>query len=140
MKYQLHTEIIIKADLETVWSIFSDFEHYPNWNPFIKSIQGNIKVGERFKAEIGDFRFKPTVQVFNEKQELTWLGRLLIPGIFDGKHSFFFTEESAGTTTLVQREDFRGILVPFMKKKLSTEIKQGFESMNMKLKELAEQA
>ncbi len=140
MKYQLHTEIIINADIKTVWSIFTDFKNYPNWNPFIKSIEGEIKVGERFQAEIGSFKFKPTTKVYNQEEELTWLGRLLIPGVFDGRHSFQFKENSDGTTSLIQSERFSGILVPFMKKKLNTEIKANFESMNEKLKELAEKA
>lgn len=140
MKHQLHTEINIDADVKTVWSIFSDFENYPNWNPFIKSIKGEIKVGERFQAEIGTFKFKPTTKVYNQEQELTWLGRLFIPGIFDGRHSFVFKENIDGTTTLVHSEAFSGVLVPFMKKKLNTEIKAEFESMNEKLKELSEKA
>ncbi|MDG1331999.1 MAG: SRPBCC domain-containing protein [Crocinitomicaceae bacterium] len=140
MKHQLHTEITINADLKTVWSIFSDFENYPNWNPFIKSIKGEIKVGERFEAEIGTFTFKPTVKVYIQEEELTWLGRLFIPGIFDGRHSFTFSENEDGTTTLIHGEKFSGILVPFMKKKLNTDVKEGFESMNEKLKELAEKA
>lgn len=138
MKHQIHTEITIQADVKTVWSIFSDFENYPNWNPFIKSIKGNIKVGEQFEAEIGTFKFKPTTKVFNHEKELTWLGRMILPGIFDGRHSFQFKANENGTTTLIHKEDFTGILVPFVKKKLDTEIKQEFKNMNEKLKELAE--
>lgn len=140
MKHQLHTEINIKADIKTVWYIFTDFENYPNWNPFIKSIKGNIKVGDQFQAEIGNFSFKPTTKVYEEQREFTWLGRLFIPGIFDGRHSFAFTENADGTTTLVQSEAFSGILVPFMKKKLNSEVKEGFEAMNRALKDLAENA
>jgi hypothetical protein len=140
MKHHLHTEITINSDAETVWSIFTDFENYPNWNPFIKSIKGEIEVGKQFEAEIGDFSFKPTTKAYDAQREFSWLGRLLLPGIFDGRHSFVFTENSDGTTTLKHSEVFWGILVPFMKKKLDTEIKEGFESMNEKLKELAERA
>jgi len=140
MKHQLHTEISINADVKTVWSIFTDFENYANWNPFIKSIKGNIKVGEKFQAEIGNFSFKPTTKVYEEQRELTWLGRLLIPGIFDGRHSFVFTEKPDGTTTLVQSESFSGILVPFVKKKLNSEVREEFEAMNKSLKERAEKA
>ena len=107
MKYQLHTEIIINADIKTVWSIFTDFKNYPNWNPFIKSIEGEIKVGERFQAEIGSFKFKPTTKVYNQEEELTWLGRLLIPGVFDGRHSFQFKENSDGTTSLITKRAFQ---------------------------------
>lgn len=138
MKHQIHTEITINADVKTVWAILTDFENYPNWNPFIKSISGTIKVGERFQADIGAFKFKPTTKVFIPEQELTWLGRFILPWIFDGRHSFLLKANNDGTTTFIQKEAFFGILVPFMKKKLNTEIKEGFEAMNVKLKELAE--
>ena len=139
MKHQISTTITIHATVETVWNIFTKFEDYPNWNPFIKSIQGTIKVGERFQATIGGMKFKPTTKVYTPNQEFTWLGRLFIPGIFDGRHSFLFQSNNDGSTTLIQKEGFSGILVPFMKRKLDTEIKQGFEAMNEKLKELAEE-
>ena len=32
--------------------------------------------------------FKPTVLVAEGPKELRWLGRLLLPGMFDGEHSF----------------------------------------------------
>lgn len=140
MKYQLNTEITIDADVKTVWSIFSDFENYPNWNPFITSITGEVKVGDRFKARIGNFTFKPTTKVFNHEQELTWLGRLFMPGIFDGRHSFVLKENADGSTNFVQSEEFNGVLVRFMRKKINTDVKAGFESMNEKLKELSEKA
>lgn len=139
MKHQISTQIVIHKDVRTVWATFTNFENYPNWNPFIKSITGQIKVGEKFNAEIGTMKFKPTTKVYIENKEFTWLGKLFIPGLFDGRHSFQFESNSDGTTTMIQKEDFRGILVPLMKKKLNTEIKQGFEAMNERLKALVEQ-
>lgn len=138
MKHQISTSITINADRKTVWKVFTDFEAYPSWNPFIKSISGTIALNQPFEAEIGNMKFKPTLKVFSPHEEFTWLGRLLLPGIFDGRHSFVFIDNADGTTTLIQKEDFRGILVPFMKKKLNTEVLDGFEAMNARLKELVE--
>ena len=138
MKHQISTSITINTDKETVWKVFRNFETYPNWNPFIKSIRGTVALNQKFEAEIGGMKFKPTLKVLKPTEEFTWLGKLLIPGIFDGRHSFIFIDNADGTTTMIQKEDFRGILVPFMKKKLNTEILDGFKSMNEKLKELAE--
>lgn len=140
MKHQLSTTITINADVQSVWKVFTNFSEYPKWNPFIKSIQGEIKVGERFQAHIGTMKFKPTTKAFVQEQEFTWLGRLFLPGIFDGRHSFLFQSNPDGSTTLIHKEDFNGILVRFMKKKLDTEIKAAFEAMNEKLKEIVEQA
>ena len=40
----------------------------------------------------------------------------------------------------VQREEFRGVLVPFFWKSLDTHARQGFEAMNAALKQRAEAA
>jgi uncharacterized membrane protein len=35
----LYTEIVINIIPENVWKVIMDFEKYPTWNPFIKSIK-----------------------------------------------------------------------------------------------------
>ncbi|MDX2360178.1 MAG: SRPBCC domain-containing protein [Crocinitomicaceae bacterium] len=138
MKHQISTSIIINAVPASVWKVLTDFEAYPQWNPFIKSIKGTIRLGQRFDAEIGTMKFKPTTQAFEENKEFTWLGHFLFSGIFDGRHSFEIADNGDGTTTLIQKEEFNGLLVRFMKKKLDTEIVSGFNTMNEKLKERVE--
>jgi hypothetical protein len=63
--------------------------------------------------------FRPKVKV-SSKYELVWLGRLGIPGLFDGKHRFFLEEVDENTTRLIQSERFSGILAPFVFLKVST--------------------
>jgi hypothetical protein len=43
---------------------------------------------------------------------LRWIGRLVVPGIFDDTHQFAL-EDLGGHTRLTQSETFRGLLVPF---------------------------
>ncbi|MFT8351406.1 SRPBCC domain-containing protein [Clostridium saccharoperbutylacetonicum] len=81
--------------------------------------------------------FKPTLLNFTPNKELRWLGRLFIPGLFDGEHIFELISNNDGTTTFIQREKFYGILVPLLKNSLGN-IKAGFELMNEKIKEIRE--
>ena len=37
---ELRREVEIAAPAERVWSVLVDFDAYPDWNPFIRSIQG----------------------------------------------------------------------------------------------------
>lgn len=82
--------------------------------------------------------FKPKVLTLIKNKELSWLGHLLFPGLFDGKHQFQLIDNGDGTTTFIQSEEFKGLLVSFFKKKLNTNTRNGFIEMNKKLKELAE--
>lgn len=144
MTKEIKTEISINATPEKVWSILTDFDKYPNWNPFIKSLTGNVAVGNKITArleppEANGMTFKPVVLAFEKNKELRWVGHLLFPGLFDGEHKFELNDNRNGTTTFKQSEKFSGILVPLFKKMLDNNTKKGFEEMNKKLKELAEQ-
>lgn len=144
MVKEIKTEILINTTPEKVWAILTDFENYPNWNPFIKSIKGEVNVGKVITvriepSEAKGMTFKPEILTFKTNKELSWLGHLFFAGIFDGEHKFEIIDNGNGTTTFRQSEIFRGILVPLFKKQLDNNTKEGFEEMNKKLKELSEQ-
>lgn len=143
MAKEIKTEILIHATPQKVWSILTNFDNYPKWNPFIKLIKGEVKVGNKITVRIEPpeakgMTFKPKVLTFETNKELKWLGHLLFIGIFDGEHKFELTGNGDGTTTFRQNEIFKGILVPIFKKQLDNNTKKGFIEMNKKLKELAE--
>lgn len=143
MAKEIKTEILINASPQKIWKILTDFEKYPTWNPFIKSIEGNVKVGEKITARIeppeaNGMTFKPEVLVFEENKKFSWSGHLFFTGLFDGEHIFELIDNKNGTTTFIQREKFKGILVPLFKKQLDNHTTQGFNEMNQKLKYLAE--
>lgn len=144
MAKEIKTEILINATPEKVWSILTNFDNYPNWNPFIKSIKGDVKVGNKITVRIEPpeakgMTFNPKILAFETNKELRWLGHLLFAGLFDGEHKFELIDNGNETTTFKQSEKFNGLLVPLFKKQLDTNTKNGFAAMNMKLKELAEQ-
>lgn len=143
MAFLLRTEIIINATPEKVWAILTDFENYPSWNPFVTSLTGEIKVGNKIAVRIeppeaSANSFKPTVTALEVNKKFSWLGIVLFRGIFDGEHKFELIDNKNGTTTFVQSENFIGILVPFFKKMLDNNTRRGYEAMNKKLKELVE--
>ncbi|WP_291722223.1 SRPBCC domain-containing protein [Bernardetia sp.] len=143
MAYQIQTSINIQSTPQKIWSILTDFKNYPNWNPFIKSIEGTPKVGNKIIAKIQPpnsnlMSFTPKVLVFDENKEFVWLGHLLFKGLFDGEHRFKLIDNQDGTTTFVQSENFKGLFVPIFKSQLDKNTRTGFELMNQKLKELAE--
>ena len=143
MAKEISTEIRIHATPDKVWAILTNFENYPNWNPFIKSIKGEITVGKKIVARLEPpkargMTFHPKVLVFDKEKEFQWIGHLFIPGLFDGEHRFELIDNGDSTTTFRQSEKFKGILVPLFKKMLENNTKSGFILMNEKLKELAE--
>ena len=49
---ELHSEIEIDASAELIWSILTDFASYSEWNPFVREISGEPKVGERLEVRL----------------------------------------------------------------------------------------
>jgi len=140
---EIKTQITINATPDKVWAVLTDFENYPNWNPFIKSITGEPKVGSQITVSIvspegKSMTFKPEVLTFEQNKEFRWLGKLWFKGVFDGEHKFELIDNGNGTTIFNHSETFKGILVGLFKKQLENSTKKGFERMNVNLKKLVE--
>ena len=139
MHHELHTGIEIDAAPEAVWSVLIDLDRYSDWNPFIVSVDGRAKVGERLTNRLQPpggrgVTFKPTVTVVEPYTTFEWLGRFGLPGIFDGRHRFELTPTASGGTHVNHAEQFDGILVRFLRTSLDTTTKAGFAAMNAALK------
>lgn len=140
MTKEIKTEIKIKASPKKVWEILTDQSEYPNWNPFIKKVDGKLKVGERLKVIIeptnsSKMTFKPIVLAHEENKLLMWEGEFIIGGLFDGTHIFQLINGKNGTTIFRQSEIFKGVLVRFIN---LDNTKTGFEKMNNELKKRCE--
>jgi len=142
---ELRSEIEIQASDERVWQVLTDFASFPQWNPFMRRASGEVKAGARLEVYIqpsgaSGMTFKPTVLKAEPNRELRWLGRLWIPGLFDGEHILTIEPLGANRVRFVQREIFTGILVPLLARSLDTDTRRGFEEMNRALKARAEQS
>jgi hypothetical protein len=135
------THLTVSAPVEDVWQTLTDLADYHAWNPFITEATGNISVGERLALTIQPLggpamAFKPWVTAVEHHHYVEWLGRLALPGIFDGRHSFVLTPMAGGRTLVQQSETFTGVLVPFTGSVLAR-TRAGFIAMN---EALAQQA
>jgi hypothetical protein len=142
---ELHSQIDINASAERVWQPLTDFASYPQWNPFIRRISGESTTGERLKVrleppESRGITLRPEVLAAERNNQLRWLGHLFVPGLFDGEHSFVIQSLEEERIRFVQREIFRGLLVPLFARSLDNSTLRGFEEMNRALKERAEAA
>jgi hypothetical protein len=139
---EIRTEIEIDAPAERVWEVLTEFDAYPEWNPFITRLEGAGREGARLSVTIRPpgrkaMTLGPTVKVLRPVSEFRWLGRLGIPGIFDGEHVHEVEALGADRSRYTQREHFSGVLVPFTGKVLDA-TEAGFREMNTALKARAE--
>ena len=134
----IQTEILILADTAKVWDVLMNFDSYPKWNPFITSISGERKLGNRLTVSINPpggkgMTFKPNILTLEANKEFRWKGKLGINGIFDGEHYFILESVDKDITKFIHGEKFSGLLVPLVGKILD-KTQKVFQLMNESIK------
>ena len=141
---EIYSEIQIKGSPALIWKVFTECEKYPEWNPFIKSLDGNIKKGKFIEVfiqppDMKGMTFKSKIISYDEYKELSWKGSFIIPGLFDGTHTFKLESVDDEHTNFIQKEEFKGLFLPFFKRDMHEKTEKGFELMNEALKKLVEE-
>ena len=139
----IKTEIMINAPAGVVWSHLIHFEEYPKWNSFIPSITGEPKVGAKLKVTLQPpggrkMTIMPKCVAMETGIRFEWKGSIIIPGLFDGRHSFLLIPQADNKTLFIHSESFSGILVPLIWKFIHKMTLEGFQLMNRQLKERVE--
>jgi hypothetical protein len=140
---ELFTMTEIDAPAERVWHILTDFGRYPDWNPFIRRVQGaperRAELDVLIQPDGGrPMRFRPRIVTFRPPKELRWRGRLPFPGLFAGEHRFVVEHLGKTRSRLIHEDRFRGLLVPFLYRRIRGPVRGGSEAMDLALKRLAE--
>lgn len=140
----LHSEVEIDAPAEQVWQLLTDFASFPQWNPFIRQINGEAQEGAWLEVYVaaaggGGIKTRPTILRIKPNHELCWFEYKLIPGLFDGEYRFIIEPLGSNRVRFVQRGIFSGLFGPFLAHRLGRKIWGGFEAMNQALKIRAEQ-
>ena len=135
---EIRSGATIDATSEEVWGVLADFGSYGEWNPGFASIEGQAEAGTKLDIAFslkGDrtMRMRPTVLAAEPGRELRWLGRVFVPGLFDGEHRFEIHDDEPGRVRFVQGERFRGLLVPFLRSMIEVDTLAMFERVNVAL-------
>lgn len=139
---QLRTEIEIDAPPSRVWDVLVRFAEYPDWNPHLISVDGELTVGARLtlahtSSDGSEWKQRATVVTVEAPHCLRYRSKFLVRRLFDGEHYFELIALDGGRTRLIQGEDLRGALVQHMGQRL-TAMARGFVGMNEALKRRVE--
>jgi len=139
---ELRTEIEIYAPPAAVWEVLTDFARYPEWNPFLVEVQGSPKVGGELRVAVSppdsrEYHLLATLVTYEPQRELRWRGKWGASFLLEGEHFFRLVAVDVDRTRVIHGEDFRGVLVRFLGRKL-TLVARGFVFMNQALKRRVE--
>lgn len=139
----IRSAIEIRAPLETVWRVLTDFSAYPDWNPHIRRVRGTPRAGARLTIHSRPpggraIVLRPVVVTWTPPTELRWRGTFLSRMLFSGEHGFRLEPLSDWSVRFIQDETFSGLLVPLYARLRLPKTRDGFARVNEALRERAE--
>lgn len=106
-------ETVVHTPIDAVWSVLTDIECWPEWQPDVSSakLEGDIGVGTVFRWRAKGMGITSTIQELEPQRRIGWSGRSL--GV---RALHFWTLESRGDETrIVTEESMSGWLVRILK-------------------------
>lgn len=129
----------IDADPQTVWDILVDTDSYPEWDPGMVRIEGNLRLGDKvkfFTKFSPEQAFAVAVTRYDPAEKLVFTGGMPL-GLFKSERTHTLTANANGGTDFHTQEIFSGVLLPLFGKNIP-DLTENFESFVAGLKQRAE--
>lgn len=136
------TEVLIEAPPAEVWRALTDFGSYPQWNPLVRWLRGDVREGGEIEMFIAPLNrsFTAHLRVLREPEEMRWVGTRIAPWFLSGEHHYLLRAEGERATRLLHGESFRGLASGFLSRSLLRRMENGFIAHNHALKTRVESA
>jgi hypothetical protein len=138
------TTFPIEAPSEVVWDVLVDFERYPEWNPSLPSIAGDLRVGSTVSMTLA-MPGRPSPKVKAEltevvpRERLVWHGKVGADWLFAGHRQFIIDPGDGGTVRFTHVEDVHGLLFPLFRALMGSAIQRHHDALNAALTKRAQE-
>jgi phytanoyl-CoA hydroxylase len=139
----IDTSITIDAPVEVVWSVLADIASYGTWNPYIRSVQGQVEPGAVLEVAAiptgmtDELNYPVTVLAVEAPTLMVWEGGMPDPVQLRTEHRWELSALDGGTL-LHHHEYFRGAKATEMLDAMRDIITTDFGRFNEALKAEAE--
>jgi hypothetical protein len=126
----------VTAGREVVWDVLTSIEHWPSWNPDVKSVSmhGPLAEGSEFRWKAGPATIRSTLQHVAPPRRVAWSGKTL--GL---KAMHVYALEARNGMTLVRTEEsYDGLVARLFRARLQKTLDGALESGLRHLKAEAE--
>jgi hypothetical protein len=137
------TTFRIHAPSEVVWEVLTDFDRYPEWNPSLPSIAGDVEVGSTVSLTLAmpgrpSPKVKAKLTEVDPQRRLRWHGNAGAEWLFNGDRDFVIEPVDEGEVTFTHVEDVRGALFPLFRLIMGSATQRHHDGLNAALKQRAE--
>lgn len=137
-KKSVRHEITINATPEKVWQVLTNTSEYPNWNPTMQLVKGDVKVGNQVTYKFtqdanNSYEVPITVKQIIPNELLNQAGGY--PFILAYNHKYILEPQGNGTKVIIN-EDYSGIGVNFWN---PAPVEKAYGTLNEALKKRAEE-
>jgi hypothetical protein len=131
---------VVSASPERLWGILTDAGAYPEWEPGMARIEGQIADGGSITLHVkySTRAFPLKVGDWAPNRGMTWSSGMPL-GLFKGERRFTLEPNGDGTTTFTMREQFTGLMSPLIVRSIP-DLQPMFEQFADGLKKRAESA
>ena len=139
MQFTASTEI--NAAPETIWRIVTDASKYPDWDPGIIRIEGQIAPHEHltiYTKAAPQRAFKPSVTEFEPNRRMVWKSGMPL-GLFYGARTFLLEPLGGNRVRFTLTEVYGGPMLPMIGKSIP-DLNPTFKDFAAALKQRAERA
>ena len=143
MSTPLRSEIEIDASPDRVWNVLTDFAAYPDWNPFIRRLDGQFTVGSRLTTRIEPpggmgMTLRPTVLAAVSAASCAGWAIWASPACSTASTTSASNRSGRSVSASSRRSASPGMLAPLVLRFIEQSTRQGFKEMNEALKTRAE--
>jgi uncharacterized protein YndB with AHSA1/START domain len=131
-----HEQLRIAADVQTVWDVLSDIEHWPRWNKAVRamSLHGPVVSGTSFDWKAGPGTIKSRIAEVDAPNRIVWTGVTFGIRAVDA----FSFEESDGGTLVRQGESWEGLPARLFRSRMERTLRSSLRDGLLALKAEAE--
>lgn len=132
------TEIEIAAPREIVWQVLTAIDHWPSWNPAVRSasLQGPLEQGSEFRWKAGPGTIVSRLEVVEAPRRIAWSGRSMSIKAF---HSHTLDDRD-GKTVVRTEETYEGLIARLFSGRLRKMLDEALRDGLLHLKAEAERA
>jgi len=130
------SETEVAAAREVVWEVLTGIEHWPSWNPDVKSVSmhGAFAEGSVFRWKTGSAAITSTLEHVEAPRRVAWSGR----GYGLEAFHVYALEARNGVTVVRTEESYDGLVARLLRRRLQKTLDGALESGLRHLKAEAE--